>query len=146
MNAREVIIRSLENQIEREQMFSLRWLVLRKPLGKDKGTEQDEYEDESFHLIAIYNNILIGCARLRMISAKIGSINYVAVLPEFQNQGIGSKIVIKLIEQAKNENLEELKLKSRFYCVDFYKKLGFKESGEPFDFLGICHIPMILKL
>ena len=143
---KKIIVRGVKNQEEIEKMLYIRWLVLRKPLGKDKGSEKDKYDNESFQIIAINNNRIVGCARLRKMSLILGSIAYVAVLPEFQNQGIGSKIINKLIEKARNENLEEIKLGSRCYAVNFYKKLGFIQCGEIYDFLGIPHIHMILKL
>jgi len=142
----ETIIRSVETDQELQQMLDVRWFVLRKPLGKEKGTEQDEYEQESFHALAINHNRIIGCARLRTVSAILGEIGFVAVLPEFQHQGIGRELMLKLIEQARTVNLQEIRLKSRYYCFEFYQKLGFIQSGEPFDFLGILHIPMLLKL
>ena len=142
----KIIVRPIENEQEMQKMLYVRWLVLRKPLGKEKGSEEDKYENDAFQVIAINNNNIVGCARLRKMSSILGSIAYVAVLPEFQNQGIGSKIINKLIEKAKNESLEEVKLRARFNSANFYKKLGFIECGEIFDFLGIPHVPMILKL
>ena len=146
MSHREIIIRPVKSEDELTQMYHVRWLVLRKPLGKEKGSEQDQYDRESFHLIALWEAQIIGCVRLRSLSQTRGSISYVAVLPEFQHQRIGSRMMKKIIEQAKKENLKTLTLNSRFYCVDFYKKLGFVEAGESLYIVGILHIPMKIHI
>jgi len=57
-----------------------------------------------------------------------GLIFSLAVLPEMQNQGIGKKILEKLIELAKKENLKKIYLHTRetnFKAIAFYQKFGF---------------------
>jgi predicted GNAT family N-acyltransferase len=139
-------VRPIGDNLELNEMFYQRWLVLRKPLGMDRGTEKDNYEDTAFHLVAVCNNQIVASARLRELSAELGSIAYVAVLPEFQNQGIGTKLIEKFIETAKQKNLKRLRLRSRISALNFYQKLGFSPEGESFDYLGIPHIFMHLDI
>lgn len=142
----EIEIRLIANETELSQMFYLRWLVLRKPLGMALGTEQDQYEENSFHLVAVFGDRIIGSARLRKESEELGIISFVAVLPEFRNQGIGTKLIEKLIEKAQQENLQVVRLKSRVTAIEFYKKIGFSEQGELFNYLTIPHINMEIKV
>ncbi|MFB2877208.1 GNAT family N-acetyltransferase [Floridanema aerugineum] len=142
----EIEIRLVANEVELSQMFYVRWLVLRKPLGMALGTEQDQYEGNSFQLVAVFGDRIIGSARLRKESENLGIISFVVVLPEFRNQGIGTKLIEKLIEKAQQENLHVVRLKSRITAIDFYKKIGFSEQGELFEFLTIPHITMEIKL
>ncbi|XWK91502.1 MAG: GNAT family N-acetyltransferase [Phormidium sp.] len=142
----EIEIRLVANEVELSQMFYVRWLVLRKPLGMALGTEQDQYEGNSFQLVAVFGDRIIGSARLRKESENLGIISFVAVLPEFRNQGIGTKLMEKLMEKAQQESLQVVRLKSRITAVDFYKKIGFSEQGEFFDYLTIPHITMEIKL
>ena len=78
-------VRPIRDNLELGEMFYQRWLVLRSPLGMHRGTEQDSYEATAFHLVAVCNNQIVASARLRELSTELGSIAYVAVLPEFQN-------------------------------------------------------------
>lgn len=142
----EIVIRLVANETELNQMFYVRWLVLRKPLGMELGTEQDRYEKGSFQFVAVFGDRLIGSARLRKESETLGIISYVAVLPEFCNQGVGTKLMEKVIEKAQQENLQILKLKSRITAISFYKKIGFYEQGDFFDYLTIPHINMEIRL
>jgi ribosomal protein S18 acetylase RimI-like enzyme len=139
-----VEVRPIKNEKELDDMYYQRWLVLRAPLGMDRGTEKDKHEDSAFHLVAVCKEQVIGSARLRELSTELGSIAYVAVLPEFQNQGIGTKLLEKLIEKAKERNFKTLRLMTRLSAMGFYKKLGFLEQGIPFDYLGVPHIFMFL--
>ncbi|NEP09623.1 MAG: GNAT family N-acetyltransferase [Symploca sp. SIO2C1] len=140
-------VRPIQNQQELEEMYYQRWLVLRAPLGMVQGTEQDKYDSSAFHVVAVCDQrTIVGSARLRELSPEIGSIAYVCVLPEFRHQGIGTKLIQKLIEKAQAKQLKSIRLKSRMTALDFYQRLGFSTNGEPFDFLNIPHIFMSLNL
>lgn len=139
-------IRPVKNAQELEEMFYQRWLVLRSPLGMEKGSEKDSHEEDAFHLIAMCDRKIIASARLRELSPELGSISYVAVLPEFQNQGIGTKLIEKLIAKSQEKNLKAVRLMSRINAIKFYQRVGFTEQDNPFDFLGIPHVFMQLEI
>lgn len=139
-------VRPVKKETELDDMYYQRWLVLRAPLGMDRGTEKDKYDDRAFHLVAVCNYRVIGSARLRELSEELRSIAYVCVLTEFCNQCIGTKLIEKVIEKAKEKNLKSLRLMSRMSALGFYKRLGFSDIGEPFDFLDIPHKFMGLKI
>lgn len=136
----------IQNKNELDDMYYQRWLVLRAPLGMERGTEKDKYDDSAIHLVAVCDRNVIGSARLRELSAELGSIAYVSVLPNFQNQGIGTKLIQELIEIAKEKNLRTLRVMTRLNALEFYKRLGFLEKGTPFEYLDIPHTFMYLKL
>ncbi|WP_293129967.1 GNAT family N-acetyltransferase [Microcoleus sp. bin38.metabat.b11b12b14.051] len=139
-------IRQVQNAQELEDMFYQRWLVLRSPLGMERGSERDNHENGACHIIAAKGDrTIIASGRLRELSPELGSISYIAVLPEFQNQGIGTKLMEKLIAQAKEKNFQSLRLMSRINAVHFYQNLGFVEQENPFDYLGIPHVFMQLE-
>ncbi|MEG5000253.1 GNAT family N-acetyltransferase [Microcoleus sp. B4-D4] len=142
----QIDIRPVENAQELEEMFYQRWLVLRSPLGMEKGSERDDREDTAVHLIGMCDRQIIASGRLRELSPELGSISYIAVLPEFQNQGIGTKLMEKLLAQAKQNNFKTVRLMSRINAVKFYQKLGFSEKENPFEYLGIPHIFMQLEI
>jgi ribosomal protein S18 acetylase RimI-like enzyme len=147
-------LRFIQDLQELAELFDQRWRVLRSPLGMAHGTEQDAYEQASLHLIAVHhdpialdaNCPIVGSARLRQLSSDIGSIAYVAVLPEFQHQGIGTALIQCLVKIAQMKNLKQVRLMARTSTVGFYQRLGFLEAGEPFDYLGIPHVFMLLNV
>jgi len=54
-------------------------------------------------------------------------LDHIELLPEFQNMGIGKKIIKDLISKNKPVNLQVLKQNP---AVRLYKELGFKITGE----------------
>ncbi len=78
----------------------------------------------------VIDNEIIGMARLVTDGGYAGLIMDVIVKPDYQSQGIGTKMINRLLERVK-ENLEEgeevmLQLLAAPGKVDFYKKFGFK--------------------
>ncbi|MGQ4647067.1 GNAT family N-acetyltransferase [Lyngbya aestuarii] len=142
----DIELRFPKNQQELEDMYYQRWLVLRKPLGMEKGSERDKHDNNALHLVAIDNDRVIGSARLRELSDNTGSIAYVAVLSEFRNQGIGTKLITRLLDQAHKKNLKSVRLMARIDSLGFYNRLSFSRDGEPFDFLGLPHTFMSINL
>ena len=52
-------------------------------------------------------------------------ITHISVLPEYERLGIGSRIFNKLLETAKNENIELEVHPNNQKAIKFYQKLGF---------------------
>ena len=139
-------IRLIQSQNEKEEMYYQRWLVLRSPINMPRGTEKDEYDDTALHLIVVLNHQIIGSARLRELSTNLGSISYVSVLAKFQSQGVGTALVKRLIKIAQEKHFKSLRVMTRINALRFYRRIGFLETGEPFNFLGIPHQFMCFNL
>jgi predicted GNAT family N-acyltransferase len=143
-------LQQVTTEQERIELYYQRWLVLRAPLKMPLGSERDRYDNnESIHLIAIASGNssaeqIVGSARLRSLSSEVGSIAYVAVLPEFQQQGIGSALIQYLIELAKENSFSQLRVMARTTVIHFYQRFGFTEWGEPINHLNIPHVFMHL--
>lgn len=78
----------------------------------------------------VTNDKTVGMARLITDGGYAGLIMDVIVKPDYQNKGIGTKMIDRLLERVK-ENLEEgeevmLQLLAAPGKVEFYKKFGFK--------------------
>ncbi len=70
-------------------------------------------------------NMIIGVAGLHIFWQDLGEIRSVAVLPNFQKTGIGSRLVHQCIEEARGLGLKKVfALTTR---PDFFKRLGFKQ-------------------
>jgi N-acetylglutamate synthase-like GNAT family acetyltransferase len=129
---------------ELETMYYQRWLVLRQPLGMSLGEERDRADEEKGvdYVITLQDGKIIGSARLREIQVGVGSIAYVAVLPEFSRQGIGTKLMAYLLNLAKEKQFHTVRLRSRVTAQGFYEKLGFTAITDPFLHIGIPHVDM----
>lgn len=146
MKNHNIDIRLVQSKLEQQALYFQRWLVLRKPLGLAQGTEQDKYEHQAIPLIAVREEKIVGSVRFRILANNLGSLSYLAVLPEFQGQGIGKQLVLHIIEIAREKGVKIVRAKARKRVLGFYEKLGFAAQGEEINFLGIPHVFVYLNL
>ncbi len=107
--------------------------------------EADEWghgDETALHVIASLDGNSIGTARL----TPEGRIGRMAVLKDFRNEGVGSAMLRKLIEAAKQSHFKSLTLNAQRSAEDFYAKHGFIALGDEFIDAGIPHIAMSLEL
>jgi ribosomal protein S18 acetylase RimI-like enzyme len=87
--------------------------------------------------VCMDNETLVGIAMMakyKVVSGHKGMIEDVVVSSEYRGQGIGRKLMEKLLEQAEKSKLDDVLLFSghhRTAAISLYKSLGFKlkESG-----------------
>ena len=141
---------------EFEKYYTLRWKILRKPWNQPKGSEKDELENESIHVMIfdedtkkdnVKNNIPIGVGRLHFNSKDEAQIRYMAVEGKYQGKGLGSLLLKDLEKRAKSLGTKYIILNSRENAVKFYEKNGYKvveKAHVLFD--SIKHFKMRKKL
>ena len=104
--------------------------MLRKPLNLPRGSEKDELEEHSFHIAAYNNHKIIGVGRIHIEPDDTARIRYMAVHRDYQNQGVGSRILKELEQYARTNNLRDCWLYAREGAIAFYKKNGYVVKGE----------------
>ena len=112
--------------------YALRWLILRKPWNQPPGTEKDELEEKSIHLIAVLNNKVIGCGRGHFITPAQAQIRWMAVAVAYRESGVGTEILKELEKRLIKKGAEEIILKAREKAVSLYEKQGYEiyDDGE----------------
>ena len=105
--------------------------------------ESEEWDDEdssALHIIAMIKGEAVATARL----TQNGKIGRMSVLKPHRKQGIGSMMLVNLINVAKQRGVQDIKLWSQIHAQTFYKKHGFIALGDEFLDAGISHIEMRL--
>ena len=138
----QITFRTPISDKEFEDYFTFRWTLLRKPLGLELGSEQDELEDSAFQLAAFCNEKIIAVGRLQFEQNDTARIRYMAVESSFRKQGIGSRILYELEEHALSNDIEHCWLYARDTAVAFYTKNHYKLCGEAASDLEIPHLRM----
>lgn len=127
----------------------LRREVLRKPLGLDF-SENDLAEDRlQFHFVAVKGSEIIGILILKPFDKEgrnFVKMRQVAVQFEYQNSGIGGKLLEFSENWARTNNYAGIELNARTPAVNFYLKHGYRVIGEEFLEVGIPHLHMIKQL
>ncbi|MBO6515937.1 MAG: GNAT family N-acetyltransferase [Bacteroidia bacterium] len=134
------------NSEQYTEAVALRQLVLRTPLGLKFTGENLTTDEHEFHLAASDGKQLIGILLLRPISESVIKMRQVAVHPDFQNLGIGQKLVEESEELARNMGYETMELHAREVALRFYSRLRYTTIGERFLEVGIPHFKMFKKL
>ena len=80
-----------------------------------------------------------GCVAYESPEPSLAYLNRLAVLPEFQGQGMGKHLVTHIIEKAKKDQKNSISIgtiKAHVQLTDWYISLGFKLAGtKAFDHL-----------
>lgn len=96
-----------------------------------------ENEEQTAVVICLDGDILTGIAMMakyKVVSGYKGMIEDVVVASDYRGQGLGRALMVKLLEHAVIEKLDDVLLFSghhRTAAISLYKSLGFtlKESG-----------------
>jgi predicted GNAT family N-acyltransferase len=101
--------------------------------------EWDGYDRHCWQVIArAANGEAIGTARL----LYDGHIGRMAVLPPYRLQGVGSALLHKLLDIARQQQLREVFLHAQIAAIAFYEKHGFTVCSDEFMDAGIPHVTM----
>jgi GNAT superfamily N-acetyltransferase len=101
-------------------------------------SKEDLYKaiGNSWYLICVYDNgLLIGFGRVISDGIYQTFIGDMIVHPDYQNRGIGSIVLNKLLEKCKESGMRWVQLSCAKGKKDFYIKHGFQE--RPFDAPGM---------
>lgn len=143
----EVKICEPQTKEEFKKYYDVRWLVLRKPWKQPRGSEKDECEKESIHIMACIDNEIVGVGRLHFNTEKEAQIRYMAIEEKYRRKGIGSLILKELEKRAKETGAEYIILNAREKAVNFYKKHVYKTVKRTYTLFGsINHWEMQKRL
>jgi ribosomal protein S18 acetylase RimI-like enzyme len=139
-----LIIKEPETKKDYENYFDIRWQILRRPWGQPRGSEKDGLEETSTHLMAYTENkIPVGAGRAHFNSETQAQIRFMAVVPDYRNNGIGGTLLTGLERRVKIGGAKYIVLNSRETAVGFYKKHGYSAEGRAMTLFGsVKHIKM----
>ncbi len=108
--------------------YQLRWVILRKPWNQPKGSEKDEGEDKSVHLVAMDEGQgkLIATGRLVRREEGEAQIRSMAVHSDYQGRGIGMAMVKALEVEGRAINVSRIYLHARESALPFYHRAGYQ--------------------
>ena len=104
--------------------------------------EWDEIDAVAIHLLALSNNLAIGCARI-ISHRKIGRM---AVLKELRGRGIGQALLQEAINVCQAHGTKTINLTAQTHAITFYKQAGFVEISGVYQDANIPHVDMQLDL
>ena len=100
--------------------------------------ELDDWDIQCVHAVAFNGDTAIGTGRL----LPDGHIGRMAVLESARGSGVGSALLMRLMEEAKRRGHAEAVLSAQTHAAPFYERHGYARSGEEYLDAGIAHIDM----
>ena len=126
-----ITIKTPVTEEEMEQYYNLRWKVLRAPFNLPKGSEKDDMEEESYHIIAITDeNKVVGTGRVHFNDEEEAQIRFMAIDSPASGRSLGRRILSSLEEYARKNKASCVILNAREKAVSFYTRNGYKAIGE----------------
>lgn len=127
-----------------EYYFDLRWRVLRAPWQQPPGSEKDNLESRSEHLMIVGPTTRpLAVGRLHYNSPTEAQIRFMAVEPEAQGRGLGGSILKEFERRARLAGAHSIVLNARDDAQQFYRKHGFAVVGPAQTiFNAVKHVRM----
>ncbi len=124
------------------ELTSVRRAVFIEEQNVPESIELDARDPHCHHVLACDKaGCPIGTARIDT-NGKIGRM---AVLREYRGVGVGREMLRVIMDCGRANGITDFYLWAQISAVGFYKKMGFKPSGDEFEEAGITHINMRLK-
>ncbi|MDO4407087.1 MAG: GNAT family N-acetyltransferase [Eubacteriales bacterium] len=98
--------------------------------------EFDEHDGpDTRYIVLLDDDFPVATARMYPLSDRRMVIGRVVVLPECRHRGLGTQVVEECEAWARELGFDKAVLDSRENKTEFYRKLGYVETGEdiPFD-------------
>ncbi len=130
-------IRSPKTEHEWAAYYDLRYRVMRKPLGKERGSEKNEGDETGIHFALFENNEISGIARLDKVDETICQVRFVAIETTIQGTGLGKKIMLEVERKGKELGYSKMILHARDYALPFYEKLDYQLIGPSYKLFDI---------
>jgi predicted GNAT family N-acyltransferase len=137
------VVRPVNWIASREKVRAVRRAVFIEEQKVPEELEWDEADDRAYHVLATSaEGESIGTGRLKLD----GQIGRMAVTRQWRGRGVGAAILQSLLELARKEGCNAVRLHAQCHALHFYTKFGFIAVGGEFDEAGIPHRAMELKL
>ena len=135
---------SPQSEAEWNEYFDLRWRVLREPWQQPRGSEKDDREADSEHLMIFGQHFRpLAVGRLHFNSPAEAQVRFMAVEPAARGRGFGSTILQEFERRARAAGATSIVLNARDDVQRFYQKHGFVVvEPAPTIFGVVKHIRM----
>ena len=130
-------VRSPKTKKEFEKYYDLRWRILRAPWNQPRGTEKDDLEDKSIHIMVYNRGKVLGVGRAQFNSSEEAQIRYMATEEDYQGKGLRGKVLEELEKRIKEKKVEYIVLNARENAIHFYEKHGYHAIGKAPTMFGV---------
>lgn len=137
-------VKLVETEEDLQRTFDIREAVFVREQHVDRSEEYDEFEEVSYHFLALVDGQPAGACRWRKTEEGV-KLERFATLSGFRKKGVGAKLteasISHISTQYPNENVK-LYLNAQLTAMSLYAKFGFEAEGPHFMECNIEHQKM----
>jgi predicted GNAT family N-acyltransferase len=126
--------------------LSLRYKLLRQPLGLQFTDEELEKEKHDLHFAIVEQETVVACLTLSECEKGRMKMRQVATDTHCQGKGLGKKLTAAAEEYAAQKGFDTMFCHARTTAIPFYRSMGYEIIGSEFIEVGIPHVMMEKKL
>ena len=141
----EIICRPVKNREELLKSYSLRREVFVEEQKLFKRTDRDKHDKHAIHIIALYNNKIVGTVRVHREKADIWYGSRLAVLKRFRGKA-GKILIQKAVAVVKENGAKQFMAHIQKRNVPLFKRLKWKPVGHIITYHHEPHLLMEAKL
>lgn len=128
-------IEATDFESDRELLFAIRNAVFIIEQSVPIEIEMDGQDPLARHVLAYVDGRPVGTGRI----TPDGRIGRMAVLREARGKGVGTAILMSLLEIAREMAFDQVGLSAQCQAIPFYSRLGFAATGPVYQEAGIDH-------
>lgn len=139
--------------ISSNKLLDLRSKVLRNNASHESCIFEGDLRKNSIHIGAFSDDELVGGISIIKNNSSYKKLKNcyqfrgMCVLKNFQNKGIGNKILLEAENQCKRRNINNVWMNARIKALDFYLKFKYQDLGIRYNIKGIgLHCFLFKKL
>lgn len=114
--------------------------------GYPDGSELDELEEETIHLVLYEDQQAIATNRIYQVNNETYRIERVAVRKNARKRGLGERLIKEAEAKIIELDGKKITLKSEDIAITFYKRFGYKPAGDEIMEYGFSHQAMMKKI
>lgn len=141
----DLVVRLAESEVDRAAAYGVRHEVFVGEQGVPTEIERDAADGTADHAVAFAGGACVGAGRL-VVRGDAGVVGRMAVAAGSRGHGIGGRLLECLEDAARARGLDRIELNAQEPAVDFYRRHGYEQAGEPYEEVGIPHLPMRKRL
>ncbi len=127
---------------EYKQMVTLRYNILRKPLGLKFTDDELENERNEVLIGAFEDDQMLGCCMLVRIDDRTMRLRQMAVPNNLQGKGVGRALMNFAENISRDLGYKKITMHARKNTVGFYEKFGYRIAGDEFIEITLPHFKM----
>jgi len=141
----EIICRLVKNREELLESFALRKEVFVAEQNLFKRTDRDRHDKHAIHIIALYNNKIVGTVRVHRDKADIWYGSRLAVLKKYRGKA-GKILIEKAVDVVKENGAQKFMAHIQKRNVPLFKRLKWTPVGQIIAYYHEPHQLMEAKL